>query len=228
MFHHRIHPLVNAVTQILPVKKIKADIQGVIFGRPLPLLPVMLRDGAAGLVPDLQCPDNALFVPQVQLLRCCRVDAPQLLQQRLHALLPGPALQLPPQLRALRAGGKIRPPDQGVQIEARTAHQHRQLVPPQDILHTRVCRVHIPGRRPTLRRVSYRHHVVGYPLHLLLRGCGGTDGHAPVELHGIHADHLAVKAFGQCHAHFRFSRGGRPHHAKDCRHALSPVFLMPS
>ena len=186
----------------------------------------MLRDGAAGLIPDLQRPDDALFVPQVQLLRRRRINAPQLLQQRLRALLPGAALQLLPQRRTLRAGGEIRPPDQGVQIEARTAHQHRQLAPPQNILHTRVCLVHIPGRRPALRRVRHRHHVVGYPLHLFPRGSGGTDGHAPVELHGIHADHLAVKAFGQRHAHLRFSRGGGAHHAKDCRHALSPVLLM--
>ena len=58
----------------------------------------MLRDGAAGLIPDLQRPDDALFVPQVQLLRRRRINAPQLLQQRLRALLPGAALQLLPQL----------------------------------------------------------------------------------------------------------------------------------
>ena len=187
----------------------------------------MLGDGPAGLLPHLQRTDDALFIPQVELLRRNGVDTAQLLQQRFNALVPGAALQFLPYLRALRPGGKVRAPDQSVQIQPRAAHQHRQLAPPQDILHAQIRRLHIPCRRPTLRRVGHGYHVVGDALHFLGRRCGGPHRHAPVDLHGVHADHLAVKALGQRHAHFRFSRGGRAHHAQHCGHwRHSPITLV--
>ena len=76
----------------------------------------MLGDGPAGLLPHLQRTDDALFIPQVELLRRNGVNTAQLLQQRFNALVPGAALQFLPYLRALRSGGKVRTPDQGIQI----------------------------------------------------------------------------------------------------------------
>lgn len=73
------------------------------------------------------------------------------------------------------------------------------------------------------------HHMVGDALHLLRSGGGGADGHAPIDLHGVHRHHLTAEAVGQRHAHFRFSCGSGTHHAddlRDHRRLLSRSFFL--
>ena len=64
------------------------------------------------------------------------------------------------------------------------------------------------GHRPALGRVGHCHHVVRDALCFLRRGSSGADGHAPVDLHGVHGHHLAAEALCQGHAHFGFAGGG--------------------
>ena len=144
-----------------------------------------------------------------------RVDGLQFCQQRADALLLQPLLQALPGHTAGASGGKVRAADQGLQIQPRAAHQNRAAAPAEDILHAGVGLRYEPGHGPALGGIGHAHHVVGDALHLLRSGGGGADGHAPIDLHGVHGHHLAAEAAGQRHAHFCFSCGGGTHHADD-------------
>ena len=84
----------------------------------------------------------------------------------------------------------------------------------ENILDAGVGGLDEPGHGPLLGGVRHRHHVVGDAVHFLRGGGGGADGHPPVDLHGVHADHLAVIPLGQQYAHFGFAAGGGAHHAE--------------
>ena len=59
------------------------------------------------------------------------------------------------------------------------------------------------------------HHMVGDPLRLRLRGGGGADGHPPVDLHRVDADHLAVVPFRDLNAQGGFAAGRGAHNTNE-------------
>ena len=212
---HGVHPQVNAPLHLLPVPEGQAQADGgVFFGEGLGF-PVVLGDGLAGFPVDLQGPEDALAVGGVEPLGALRVHPAQLRQKGLDS----PRLQLPLQLGADRAagaaGGEGAAGDEGVQVEARAARQDGEFVSGQDGLDAGVRLLSEAGRGPALPGVGHGHHVVGDALHFLLRGGGGADGHALVNLHGVNADHLAAAALGQEHAEFGLAAGGGAHDAED-------------
>ena len=175
----------------------------------------MPGDGLSGFPVDLQRSENPFGVGGMELSGGSRVHFPELFQQRLDSSL----LQLPLQLPANRAAGGARSEapsrHHGVQIEPRTAYQHRELVSAQDVLDALVRRLDESGCGPVFAGPGDGDHVVGDALCFFRCRGGGADGHTLVDLHGVHTDHLAVEAFGQEDAHFRFAAGGGTGNAED-------------
>ena len=125
------------------------------------------------------------------------------------------------------ASGKPVAPHHRLHPEAGAAHQNGQLAPGEDVIHDGDGRLGVPGGGPLLRGVRHADHVVGDALHLLRRGGGGADHHAPVDLHGVGGDHFPMKPLGQQHPQRGLSAGGGAHHTDDLRRhgrILLPVF----
>ncbi|MPN33004.1 hypothetical protein SDC9_180487 [bioreactor metagenome] len=151
------------------------------------------------------------------------VHPAQFLQKGGDAIVLQPGLQLRPNGAARHAGGKAVAPQQRVQPQPGAAHQNGALAPGQNVFHHRRGGGDISGGGPALFRVRHGKHMVGDSLRLLRRGGGGSDGHAPVNLHGVAGDDLSVVCLGQQDAQPRFSAGGGAHHADELfRHISSP------
>ena len=156
----------------------------------------------------------------MELRRRLGVDGAQFIKERLRTLLGKALLQLDAQFPTLLSCGKVNAADKGVQVKPCASHQNGQLAAGENILHPLIGLGNIFRHRPVLCRLGDAHHVMGDARHLLGRRGSSAHLHAAVELHGVHADHLAVEAQCQCYTHFRFSRGGGTHHAEDCRHLM--------
>ena len=61
-----------------------------------------------------------------------------------------------------------------------------------------------------LAGVYHIQQMMGYALHFLRRGFGGANVHAPVNLHGVHADNLTSMCLGQADGQGSFPAGRRP------------------
>ena len=122
LFHHGVHPAVYAVIEIRPVKKGQADVIRLIFGRQGTGALIMLRDGLPGLAVNLQCPENALFIPQREPLGAHGIDLHKLPVQLLHTPLRQFRLQPFPRFTAAVTGGDGAAADQRIQIKSRAAH----------------------------------------------------------------------------------------------------------
>ena len=149
----------------------------------------------------------------MQPLRGIGVHLPQLLQNGFDPLPLQPLLQLLPHFAAGVAAGKAVPFHQRVQPEAGAAYQNGQLASCQNVVNDGHRHLRIAGGRPLLRRIRHRHHMVRHAVHLLFRRGGGADGHAPIDLHGVHGDHFPVKFFRQQYAQRGLSAGRGAYHA---------------
>ena len=76
-------PPVNAIVQILAVKKVKANPDRPVLGRKLLSLQVVLGDGLAGLQIDLQSPNDPFVIRRMQPPGAVRIHLPKPLQQDL-------------------------------------------------------------------------------------------------------------------------------------------------
>ena len=72
--HHGIHPAVDALIEIGPVPEGKADGIGPVLGGTEAGARIVGGDGLAGLPKDLQGPEDALFIAQVQAGGSCGVN----------------------------------------------------------------------------------------------------------------------------------------------------------
>ena len=75
--------------------------------------------------------------------------------------------------------------------------------------------------------VGHIQHVVRHKRLLLRRGLGGADVHAPVDLHGVHADDFAPKAPGQFQAQITLAAGRRACHGDHgglILHGIVPLY----
>jgi len=170
----------------------------------------------------------ALLIRRMEAFRRLRVHLPQLLQKRADALPGQLGLELPADSAAGVAAGEGPALHHRIQPQPGAAHQDGPLSPPQNVVHNGDGRLGVPGGGPLLRRVRHGDHVMGDPLHLRRRGGGGADGHAPVDLHGVHGHHLAVQLPGQGHGHFRFSAGGGSYHAQNGHRRLLSRAVTPA
>ena len=153
-----------------------------------------------------------------------RVHPGQLLQHGLAPLLGQLRLQLSPQGAVRGEGGEGAPRQQGVDVQPGAPRHNGQLAPGQDVVHTLGGHVHVPGHGEVLPRVGHIQHVVGDAAHFLPGGLGGADVHAPVDLHGVGGDHLAIVKLGQLHRHAGLSRGGGAYDDNDLRGHRAPPF----
>ena len=145
LLHHLVHPAVNTRPQITPVGKIQTDGQrGVAVGQG-PGLGVVLRNGLARGIPDLQGPDGALFIVGVDAPGGLRVDALQLRPQDGQPLALGPRLSLLPQAGGRRKRGKVPPRHQRVQIQPGAAGHDGQPPPGQYGVHDGDRVLDVPG-----------------------------------------------------------------------------------
>ena len=147
-------------------------------------------------------------------LGALRVVLPQNRHDGVDALLPGQGLQLLP-AAGFGEGGKAAAGHQAVHIQPRAAGNDAGLAAGQNVLQNRVGHVHIAADGEGLRRIGHVDHMVGHAPHFLGGGLGGAHVHAPVELHGVAGQHLAVQGQSQLHGQPGFPGRRGPDHADD-------------
>ena len=216
-FQHFCHPQIDAVIELLPIRKIQAQPDRGEPGRDGLGTAIVLRDGLPGFQIDLQRTQKPL--PVLDSLRRLRVDGAQ---PGGHGLQP---LRIRLGLQALpdTGGGKRRKvvaPDERIHIQPRAARNNGGLPPGDNVLHNGRSLGAVAADGIVLLRGGHIDHVVGNALHLRFRGLGRADIHAAIDLHGVAGDHLAIQFLGQLHRQGGFPGGRRPRKANNWVHGL--------
>ena len=145
----------------------------------------------------------------MELGRALRVQLGQLPKHGLAAHLIVALLQLLPGQARLIHRAEAAALDERVYVQPRPADHYGQFPPGKDVLAGRLRRVHKLCGGPAFCGLGHVYHVVRHAIHLLSRGLGRTDVHAPVDLHGVRGDHLSAQLLCQKHAELRLSRRRR-------------------
>ena len=141
------------------------------------------------------------------------VDGFQQMMQRVHAPGVGDFVILAADFFIPTHRAVIHRQGQGLQVHARAAHQDGRV----DLLDDGPRSFRVLGHGKALRRFQEAVQVMGDKRLLLLRGLGGADVHALVNLHGIHAQNVPTQPLPRQQRQGGFPAGSRP---DDADHAL--------
>ena len=150
------------------------------------------------------------------------VDASELDEHRLAALLVPAGFQLRAVSAVLVTAGEAVTGEQGIEVQSRAADDDGLLPAREDIVDALRRVVRIAGDGVVFPRVGDADHVVRDPLHLLRRRRGGVDDHAAVDLHRVAGDDLAAEHFRKLDAEPRFAAARRADDAYEF-HFLPPA-----
>ena len=169
---------------------------------------VLAAHGHTGLLEHLNGADHAAAVVGVQAGGGFGVHSGQAgMQALLAARLVRQGVELGAQAFIPARAAQRQPVHQRLEIQARAAHQNRHPAARQNLRDHLFRRHGIVGHGVGFGGIGHIQHVVRQERALLRRGLGGADVHAPVDLHGVHADDFAPKALGQLQAQIAFSAG---------------------
>ena len=106
------------------------------------------------------------------------------------------------------AGHLLNPPEQGLEVEPRSADNDGSAPPPEDSVNCRIGFLQPTGRVIADQGIHAPDEVVGNASPGFRRCLGRQEGNSPVNLKGIGADDLASQAFGQQEGKFRLAGPG--------------------
>ena len=204
---HLIHPLFNPAVEKRAVHVQRSD---PVAKRARALRRSLLGEGLAREAVYLQRADDAAHVVHMQPRRAHVIHRLQ------HGMQPFPAaglvghgLQLLANSFISRNLAQRHRMTKRAQIQSRTAHKQRAMPARLNRAHTFLRHLLIARHAERLARIGHIHHVVRRLCKLLRGGLGCADIHAAVDLHGIHADDLALMRSGKAQAQRGLSAGCR-------------------
>ena len=177
-------------------------------GRPDGELPLQAADGLAGLLEDLDRPDQSPRVVGVQAAGGLRVHLGQAAVQPDAAVLAGLLVRAAPQFPIGRRSLE-NPPQQGLQVKRRPAHEQHRPLPAADVGRRPARRVEVLRHAALLFRRQHVQQVVRHGGTLGGRRLGGADVHAAVQRHRVHGNDLGADPPRQLDADRRLARGRR-------------------
>ena len=217
LLKHETDPQIDTAVQLAPLGKVQPQPDRGVPGRNGLRLPVVFRNGLAGLQINLQRPEDALPVGKMQTPGGVGVYGAQTGKHGFHAI--GVCLRFQPLPDTGGGeGGKGVAPDEGIHVKPGPACDHSGFSPGKDIVHNGGGHITVAADGKILPRLGHVDHVVGDSLHFLQGGLRGADVHALIHLHGVAGHHFTIQFLRQCCGQRGFPRGCRPGDADDVVH----------